>query len=255
MSGCHKGVPLTIHSDADQEFLGGVTKALATILGCKQTTSKAHNPMANSKIERVWAFVALCLRQMTDSQYENFHLYTPIMAHIWNTSTDSDTGISPFQAEHGIQARTPASSFWDKPPSKSSIATPEGLSATAQSAHAFRKLLAQAKANRKAMVAAKLNSSGRSKVTYQVGDAVAFYLPPTQEQAEKANRNHKHLTQWAGPGYITKCLSANGTTFRIRCGNTNYERHVLNMRKWKGPAPPIPKGICLLYTSPSPRDA
>ena len=180
---------------------------------------------------------------MTDSQYENFHLYTPIMAHIWNTSTDSDTGISPFQAEHGIQARTPASSFWDTAPSKSSIATPEGLSAIAQSAHAFRKLLAQAKANRKAMVAAKLNSSGRSKVTYQVGDAVAFYLPPTQEQAEKANRKHKHLTQWAGPGYITKCLSANGTTFRIRCGNTNYERHVLNMRKWKGPAPPIPKGI------------
>ena len=56
---CHKGVPLTIHSDADQEFLGGVTKALVTIIGCKQTTSKAHNPMANSKIERVWAFVAL----------------------------------------------------------------------------------------------------------------------------------------------------------------------------------------------------
>ena len=93
------------------------------------------------------------------------------------------------------------------------------------------------------MVAAKLNSAGRSKVVYQVGDVVAFYLPPTQEQTEKVNRRHKHLTQWAGPGYITKALSANGTTFRIRCGNTNYERHVLNMRKWKGTSPPIPKVI------------
>ena len=42
---------------------------------------------------------------------------------------------------------------------------------------------------------------------------------------------------------ISKSLSANGTTFCIRCGNTNYERHVINMRKWKGAVPPLPKGI------------
>ena len=95
---CHKGVPLTIHSDAAAEFIGGATKALSMILGCTQTTTKAHNPMANSKIERVWEFVSLSLRQMTDSQYENFHLYMPILAHVWNTTTDSDTGITPFEA-------------------------------------------------------------------------------------------------------------------------------------------------------------
>ena len=83
---------------------------------------------------------------MTDSQYENFHLYMPILAHVWNTTTDSDTGITPFEAEHGIKARTPVGSLLDESPTTSSIAPPEGLSAIAQSAHAFRKLIAQTKA-------------------------------------------------------------------------------------------------------------
>ena len=91
--------------------------------------------------------------------------------------------------------------------------------------------------------ALRLNSRGNSKIKYTVGDAVAFYLPPTQAQAQSRSRKHKHLLQWAGPGHIIKALSKNGTTFRIRCGNTNYERHVLNMRKWKGATPTVPRGI------------
>ena len=102
---CRKGVPMVLHSDAAQEFLGGATASLATILGCKQSTTKAHNPKGNAKIERIWAFVRVCLAQMTDEQYANFHMYAPIMAHVWNTTVDSDTGYSPFEVEHGIHAR------------------------------------------------------------------------------------------------------------------------------------------------------
>jgi len=29
----------------------------------------------------------------------------PILTHVWNTVADSDTGITPFEAEHGMKCR------------------------------------------------------------------------------------------------------------------------------------------------------
>ena len=60
-------------------------------------------PRANAKIERVWAYVGNCLRLMTDEEYSNFHMFVPIMALVYNNTIDSDTGMTPFQVEHGLQ--------------------------------------------------------------------------------------------------------------------------------------------------------
>ena len=111
------------------------------------------------------------------------------------------------------------------------------------SAKAFQVQMAQCKAYEKTVTAQRLNRAGASKIQYAVGDRVKFYLPPSQAQAQKAGRNPKHLLHWAGPGLLTKSLSTNGTTWRIKCGNTFYERHVMNMRKWNGPTPAVPMGI------------
>jgi transposase InsO family protein len=80
-----KGCPLLIHSDAAQEFVSTAMKSLSAIIGCKQTTTKAHNPRGNATIERIWQFTNKCLRQMSKAQYANFHLYMPIISHVWNS--------------------------------------------------------------------------------------------------------------------------------------------------------------------------
>ena len=111
-----KGCPKLIHSDAAQEFISQAMKSLTSIIGCAQTTTKGHNPQANSTIERVWAFVGTSLRQMTKEQYENFHLYMPIVASVWNSLPNSTTGISPFELEHGMKPRTISDSMVEEPP-------------------------------------------------------------------------------------------------------------------------------------------
>ena len=48
-----KGVPLLFHSDAAKEFLSTAMKSLSATLGIVQTSTLAHNPKSNVKIERV----------------------------------------------------------------------------------------------------------------------------------------------------------------------------------------------------------
>ena len=48
-----KGVPLLFHSDAAKEFLSTAMGALSKTLGIVQTSTLAHNPKSNAKIERV----------------------------------------------------------------------------------------------------------------------------------------------------------------------------------------------------------
>ena len=56
------GVPLVIHSDHAKEFISKCLQTLARVLGVTTTTTLAHHPTGNSKIERVWQFVTKCLR-------------------------------------------------------------------------------------------------------------------------------------------------------------------------------------------------
>ena len=43
---------------------------------------------------------------MRPAQYNEFHKYVPLIAHVWNTTPDTETGITPFQAEHGTPCRS-----------------------------------------------------------------------------------------------------------------------------------------------------
>ena len=165
------------HTDAAKEFLSVAMKALSATMGIVQTNTLAHNPKSNAKIERVWQFVGRALRSMTKQQYEQFHLYIPILRHVWNTVPDSDTGISPFEAEHGMKCRSIAESILEKVPKEGLPANATDLKAIAISAHAFMEVLTNVKAVEKALASIKLNADGSSKHTYNVGDRVSFYLP------------------------------------------------------------------------------
>ena len=79
-----KGIPLRFHSDAAKEFLSTAMSSLQSLLGIKKSDTLAHNPKSNAKIERVWEFVGRTLRAMPPAQYKVFHLYMPIIAHVWN---------------------------------------------------------------------------------------------------------------------------------------------------------------------------
>ena len=228
-----KGVPLLFHSDAAKEFLSKAMKALSSTLGIQQTSTLAHNPKSNAKIERVWMFVGRCLQSMNPKQYAQFHKYTSIMSHVWNTIPDSDTGITPFEAAHGMKCRSIADSILENPPANGLPATADDLRTISTSAHAFVEVLNNVKAVEKAEASIKLNAKGNSKIEFKVGDSVGFYLPPGEKTARSMNKKKKHILQYTGPGEIIELLSP--STFRIKYKGRHYNRNVMHLNRYKSP--------------------
>ena len=228
-----KGVPQLFHSDAAKEFIGTAMKALSTILGFKMTNTLAHNPKGNAKIERVWLFVGRCLQSMSPEQYQNFHRYLPIIAHVWNTTPDTNTGITPFKAQYGMDCASVAESILQETPKEGLPASADDLRTIATSVTAFNECIANVKAVEKAQAAIRLNANGTSKITYNIGDQVSFYLPPDDTTVKKMGKKRKHILQYCGPAEIVEVLSPNNTAFKIRYKGRFYKRNVMHINKYK----------------------
>ena len=227
-----KGVPRLFHSDAAREFLSVAMKSLSVTLGIVQTTTLAHNPKSNAKIERVWQYVGRCLQSMTPEQYANFHRYVPIMAHVWNTVPDSDTGITPFEAQHGMKCRSVLDSILENPPKEGLPAAANDIRAIAASVNAYVEAIKNVKAVEKALTALRLNEDGTSKIEYKLGDKVGFYLPPSQETAQRMNKKPRHILRYVGPGELVESLSDSGTSWKIRYKGRHYKRNVMHIKPY-----------------------
>ena len=94
-------------------------------------------------------------------------------------------------------------------------------------------ILTNIKAVEKSLAAVKLNADGTSKVHFELGDRVAFYLPPGDEVAKKMGKKNKHILQYSGPGIITKVLSPNGTSFEITYNGRHYNRNVMHLNRYR----------------------
>jgi len=117
-------------------------------------------------------------------------------------------------------------------------ASADDLATIATSARAFHKIAAQSMALAKVLSAEKLNSKGKSKHLYKVGDKVTFYRPPSEKEAKTAGRKAKHIMQHRGPAVITHELSPNHTTFRLKYKGRTYERNVINMTPYNSDETP-----------------
>ena len=156
------------------------------------------------------------------------------MSHVWNTSTDSDTNLTPFEIEHGTRARSVADSLIETQPTEGKPADPEDIRTIVLATKGFQKSLNYVKAIEKTRDALLLNEQGKPKIQYNVGDKVVFYLPPTKHQVKVSRKRMKHLLQWHGPATIVQQLSPSGTTWRIQYAGKFYERNIKHMDKWTG---------------------
>ena len=170
---------------------------------------------------------------MTPEQYAQFHKYLPILTHVWNTVPDSDTGITPFEAEHGMKCKGIAECILEEPPAEGLPATADDLKSIAVSAKAFMQIINHVKTVEKSLAAIRLNEDGSSKIKFEIGDQAPFYLPPDSEAAKKMRKKPKHILQYSGPAVIEESLSPNGTSFRIKYQGRNYNRNIMHINRYK----------------------
>ena len=110
-----KGVPLTFRSDEAAEFVSGVVSVMNKYLGIKQITTGGHNARGNATVERVMQTVGHMLRTSKQAEYDNIKEYVQCMAFGHNCTYNSVIKMSPFEAGHGLPARTISDARLDLP--------------------------------------------------------------------------------------------------------------------------------------------
>ena len=231
------GCPLHIHSDAAREFISKAMKRLGQLIGCRQTTTLAHHPTGNSHIERLWQWVALCLRQMTKEQYQEWEKYVRLMEHVWNTSHHSVLQCTPFEASHGLPARTVLDSWVEENRTgvTSQLMSGDDISAMRTTAQAF---IEQIENVRKEAAERSAEQKRKGiKRTFDVGDRVSFFIPPSEKEANVMGRKVKHLLQYRGPANIVQKLS--DTTFQLEHEGRSYYRCFSELRPYRSTKDPV----------------
>merc|ERR1719265_2638818 len=98
--------------------MGRVMTELWRMCGTHATTTLAHHATGNALCERVWRFINVALRCLTNDQYKDWHRHLSAIEAAWNSTIRSTLGMSPFQASTGLPMRTPVLSVGTTPPNK-----------------------------------------------------------------------------------------------------------------------------------------
>ncbi len=158
------------------------------------------------------------LRIASNDEYNNLKDYLQCIAFAHNCTYSSVIECTPFEAGHGLRARTvaearmaipklqlleedsedspaaPAAQAWDKSLPKKVLELAARM-ATVDQAHSEW---------HRRMTSEKLNQANRpfDESQLQVGMRVHFYKPPSQQEVATKGRKSKHLAHYHGPATV-----------------------------------------------------
>jgi transposase InsO family protein len=233
-----RGVPVCLRSDNAPELMQGVVRDINLYLNIQQITTGGHNPRGNAICERVNQMVGSMLRKCSDAQYKNVKTYLPAMAFAINTTNSSTLKCTPFEAGHGLPARTVASARADSARIQFNAEGGTGDNTLEDISTHFDTSLQKAMLElstrladavnsesewHRRMTSEKLNMSGRKIALDLLKDKakVYFYKPPSQQETIKLGRKAKHCQHYHGPAEIVRkigthsyVISYKGKTFQ-----------------------------------------
>jgi hypothetical protein len=231
-----KGVPLTFRNDEASEFVKGVVAAMNRYLGIVQITTGSHNPRSNAVVERFMQHLNGCLTKCDDTQYNNMRDYLPAIAFAHNTAFNSAINCTPFEAGHGLRARTITEAragprlqiiaeggmeiseldkTWEKSIFPKVLKLAERLASEAQRQSQWHKR----------MNAHNLNESGANvdEKGFNPGDRVYFYKPPTQQEIARRGRKAKHLAHYHGPALVQSKVDGRDRQYNITYDGKQFQ--------------------------------
>ena len=181
------------------------------------------------------------LRKLTDKEYKNIKEILPSLQFAINTTYQSAIECTPFEAGHGLKARTVTDARLQRPQPQGAKDQVDGdlledidsqfeqslyhntlelatrMKDTAQAVSEWHRKMTNQKLNQKG------NRIDLDKFT--IGSRAYFYKPPTQGEVERTGRKVKHLDHYTGPGVITEkigsksfVISYEGRTFQRDAG-------------------------------------
>ena len=101
------GIPFIVQSDRRRQFTSQVFAELSRLLEVKQNLSCSYCPESNGLVERWNRTMAGMLRQYVSKNQQDWCQYFNMVMMAYCTSLHSSTGYTPFELQHGQQARLP----------------------------------------------------------------------------------------------------------------------------------------------------
>ena len=74
-------------------------------------TTTPYNPQANGLVEGFNRTLADILTGYVSANQRNWPQFLPLVAHAYRTTVSTATGVTPFRAMHGREARMPSDSW------------------------------------------------------------------------------------------------------------------------------------------------
>ena len=235
------GVPDTIHSDHAQEFVGKAMTDLSHKYGYLNTSTGGYCPTGNSTIESFWRFLGLCIRSMSDEDYQFVDRHLQKMAWAWNTTLSDSLTCSPFEVMTGALPRGAAECAMRSP---DDAVHDLDIAAIRDAAAQYREIAKVHGDYMRQVRSEHLNDHGRPLKPFMVGDHVKMYMPPSHEEAQRRKRKAKHIVQFRGPLRIEKVLSS--STYELKSffpPHRVFRRHLSTIRQWIGPLPHISANV------------
>ena len=200
-----RGVPLFMRSDNAPQLMQGAARDMCTYLGIDQIVTGGHNPRGNSICERVNQTLGSMIRKMSDEDYKNLKDLLPALEHAINVTCNSAIGCTPFEAGHGLAARSIAEARLSlkgargtDPDSLEDVNSVFDESKIKLQVELAARVLEDARAIsewHRRMTSRKLNQSGQEidLKAMKVGAEAYFYKPPTIQDVERLGRKAKHI--------------------------------------------------------------
>jgi hypothetical protein len=261
-----RGAPAIIHTDAAPEFTSELLAALLAATGTTHTTTCGHNAQSNGEIESWWRFWNRAMKFLSPADYLVWPSFAQRICFAYNSVPhDSIAAVSPFEMDFGtapVSAFAPPTpdSTPDLPdhvfddsqqdlPHNTHVSPALAAAAIQTSVAAFHRYARSHHDYLQRTTAERLNQQG-TPTTFQLGQRVKIYMPPTHAQLERTGRRAKHIVAWRGPCRITQLLSPTAYQMQEECSNRFFERTLVNIRPYIASRTPPPPHHDMLSSSP-----
>ncbi|XP_071487443.1 uncharacterized protein [Diadema antillarum] len=215
------GIPNEILSDNGTQFVSGVMKEAAQLLGVKQFHTTPYHPMANGACERFNGTLKQMLRRMCQERPRDWDRFLPALLFAYRELPHESLGFSPFELMYGRVVRGPMTvlkELWTKEIPEEETKTTYQYVIDLQNRLEQTCELAKeelSKASRKYKKHFDVKTKERR---FECGDKVLLLLPTTRNKLQM---------QWRGPFEIVQRIARDDYRLLVNGKERTYHANLL----------------------------
>ena len=218
------GVPNQMLSDNGTQFVAGVMKEVARLLGIKQFFTTPYHPMANGVCERFNGTLKQMLRRMCQERPSDWDRYLPALLFAYREVPHESLGFSPFELMYGRAVRGPLTilkELWSKEIPEEDVKSTYQYIIDLQDRLESTCRVARTELEKSSRRYKKHFDVKARERTFNCGDRALLLLPTS---------SNKLLLQWRGPYKVVGKVSRHN--YKLQVGQKVKTYHANLMKRY-----------------------